>query len=146
VTTAHFRRFLDDELLAEDPDARKSIDVDAWLGEPGLRADAPDPRSPLLDQVDAQVARWRATRKSADVRTEGWSTQSWLHFLEAIAGDVDAATMADLDGRFDLTNSGNAEILCVWLRLSIQHGYAAADAALVRFLTDVGRRKFLEPL
>jgi hypothetical protein len=34
----------------------------------------------------------------------------------------------------------------VWLRLGIQHGYAAGDAALRRFLTDVGRRKFLEPL
>jgi len=146
VTTAEFRRFLEAELLAQDADARKAIDVDAWLAEPGLRADTPDPRSPLLDQVDAQVARWRAGRTAADVRTEGWSTQSWLHFLEAIAGNLDAASMADLDRRFDLTNSGNSEILCTWLRLSIQHGYSAADPALVRFLTDVGRRKFLEPL
>jgi hypothetical protein len=34
----------------------------------------------------------------------------------------------------------------VWLRLSIQHEYLPAEAALRRFLTDVGRRKFLEPL
>ncbi len=146
VTTAEFRRFLEAELLAQDPDARRAIDVDAWLDEPGLRADTPDPRSPLLAQVDGQVTRWQASRSAADVNTQGWSTQSWLHFLEAIAGDLDAARMADFDQRFDLTHSGNAEILCVWLRLSIQHGYAAADPALVQFLTDVGRRKFLEPL
>jgi hypothetical protein len=80
------------------------------------------------------------------LNTDAWSTQEWLHFLEAVAPDLDAASMTKLDQRFHLTESGNAEILCVWLRLSIQHGYAAADAALRRFLTDVGRRKFLEPL
>ncbi|MBL8860382.1 MAG: M1 family metallopeptidase [Planctomycetes bacterium] len=143
VTSADFRRFLEIELLAG---GGLEVDVEEWLTGEGLPADAPDPRSRLLTAVDEAAARWRQERSTGSLRTEAWSTQEWLHFLEAIADSADAASMADLDRRFRLTSSGNAEILCVWLRMSIQHGYAAADAAVERFLTDVGRRKFLEPL
>ena len=40
----------------------------------------------------------------------------------------------------------NSEILCQWLELSIRSGYPVADASLEKFLTSVGRRKFLKPL
>jgi len=146
VTTADFRAFLEKELLAAVPGAAGKIDVDSWLGDPGMPADAPEPRSKLLAAVDAQADLWRANRSAEALQTRTWSTQEWLHFLEAVAPDLDAATMADMDRRFRLTEAGNAEILCVWLRLGVQHGYAPAGSALQRFLTDVGRRKFLEPL
>ncbi len=142
VTTAEFRRFLDAGL----PEVAKKVDLDHWLNDPGMPADAPDPRSPLLAAVDEQAAEFRESKNVGELRTDAWSTQEWLHFLEAIAPDVKTADMAALDRRFHLTESGNAEILCVWLRLSIQHEYTAAEDALRRFLTDVGRRKFLEPL
>ena len=142
VTTAEFRR----SLAADLPEVAGRVDIDRWLTEPGLPPDAPDPRSPLLAAVDSQAARWRADRSADSLQTAQWSTQEWLHFLEGIAPDLDAASMARLDQRFRLTEAGNAEILCLWLRLGIQHGYAAGDAALRRFLTEVGRRKFLEPL
>lgn len=146
VTTAEFRRVVEAQLLPPGSQARGRVDIDRWLYDTGMPPDAPDPRSPLLGAVDEQAARWRSTRDVSVLRTERWSTHEWLHFLEAVAPDLDARAMTDLDRRFRLTEAGNAEILCVWLRLSIQHGYAAGDAALGRFLTDVGRRKFLEPL
>jgi hypothetical protein len=142
VTTAEFRRFLDSRL----PEVAKQVDLDAWLNDPGMPQDAPDPRSPLLAAVDRQADAFRKSGKVADLRTDAWSTQEWLHFLEAVGLHLSFNSMAELDRRFHLTESGNAEILCVWLRLSIQHEYLPAEAALRRFLTDVGRRKFLEPL
>jgi hypothetical protein len=54
--------------------------------------------------------------------------------------------MQDLDQRFKFTESGNSEILCQWLELSIRSNYTVADPALEKFLTSVGRRKFLRPL
>ena len=54
--------------------------------------------------------------------------------------------MAALDEAFGYTRRGNSEVLCQWLELAIQHGYAPADARLEEFLRDVGRRKFLKPL
>ncbi len=142
VTTAEFRRFLEAGL----PEVAQKVELDHWLNDPGLPDDAPNPRSPLLAAVDSQAAAFRASKDPGVLRTDAWSTQEWQHFLEAVAPDLDAASMTNLDRRFHLTESGNAEILCVWLRLSIQHEYAAAEGALRRFLTDVGRRKFLEPL
>jgi len=146
VTTAQFRAFLQRELFTVDREAARKIDVERWLTEPGLLPETPNPVSPLLGAVDEQVARWRDARSSDVLTTAQWSTQEWLHFLGAIAGDLDRAGMADLDRRFALTTSGNAEILCVWLRLSIQHEYEAANGALRQFLTNIGRRKFLTPL
>jgi hypothetical protein len=54
--------------------------------------------------------------------------------------------MADLDAAFKLTESGNSEILSAWLMLAIPNRYEPAYPALERFLTSMGRRKFLKPL
>ena len=51
-----------------------------------------------------------------------------------------------LDEAFAFTRSGNSEILCQWLELSIRCGYAPANEPLEEFLRTVGRRKFLKPL
>ena len=111
-----------------------------------MPADAPRPTTQALARVDREIAAWKASHDPAKLDTGGFVTQQWLHFLEGIADDLDAAGMAKLDAAFAFTKTGNAEILGVWLRLAIQHGYAAADARLEDFLMNVGRRKFLEPL
>ncbi|MBL8857143.1 MAG: M1 family metallopeptidase [Planctomycetes bacterium] len=146
VTTADFMAFLERELLASDPVKARQIDLDVWLNHPGLPADCPDPRSPLLALVDRQVALFVETKDPARLDTRGWVTQQWLHFLEGVGGSIDADQMARLDGTFHLTGSGNSEVLCVWLRLAVQCSYSPADAALESFLMRVGRRKFLQPL
>jgi hypothetical protein len=146
VTTADFLAFLDRELLARDRVAARLIDLNEWLGAPGLPADCPDPRSPLLAAVDREIAAFQKTKDPRRLETGGWVTQQWLHFLEGIATGIDVEQMERLDGAFHLTGSTNSEILCVWLRLAVQCGYEPADAALESFLMRVGRRKFLEPL
>ena len=54
--------------------------------------------------------------------------------------------MEQLDKQFHFTDCGNSEILCQWLELCIRSNYTAADISLEKFLTSVGRRKFLKPL
>jgi hypothetical protein len=59
-----------------------------------------------------------------------------------------------LDDAFGFTKSGNSEIAVAWYELAIRHKPADGNAAyattimpdIERFLTDVGRRKFLLPL
>jgi len=143
VTTEDFRRFLQQELLDKTPLA---LDLQAWLESPGLPADAPRPKTEALARVEREIASWKSQRDAAAILAEAWVTQQWLHFLEGIAEGLDAQSMAALDARFGFTRTGNCEILDVWLRLSIQCGYHAADARLEEFLMEVGRRKYLEPL
>ena len=54
--------------------------------------------------------------------------------------------MAALDEAFRFTQSGNSEIQTEWFLRAIESGYEPAYPALERFLTTVGRRKFLKPL
>ena len=143
VTTADFRAFLQHELLEPQP---RVLDLDLWLEQPGLPADAPRPHTDSLARVDAQIEQWQRTKDAAAIQSAGWVTQQWLHFLEGIAAGLDANAMQALDARFAFTKTGNCEVLDPWLRLSIQCGYHAADARLEEFLMEVGRRKYLEPL
>jgi hypothetical protein len=54
--------------------------------------------------------------------------------------------MAELDAAFKFSESGNAEILHAWLLRVIARQYKPAYPALEKFLTSMGRRKFLKPL
>ena len=54
--------------------------------------------------------------------------------------------LAALDNAFHFTSSGNAEILAVWFEQAIRSDYREAYPALEKFLTGMGRRKFLKPL
>lgn len=146
ITTSRFIAFLQGELFAQDRELAAQIDLHRWIEEPGLPSDAPRPTSKALADVDVQIDRWSEGTAPAALDTREWVTQQWIHFLEGIAGALDSGAMARLDEAFRFTESGNAEVLTVWLRLAIAHGYAAADVRLEDFLMTVGRRKFLEPL
>ena len=146
ITTGEFEAYLRANLLATDPTRAARIDIDEWLYQPGLPADAPQPTSSELARVDTALGRLWLAVGPEDLDTEGWVTQQWLHFLEGLPADLSVAQMAELDNAFGFTASGNNEILAVWLRLSIANGYSAADERLEEFLMTVGRRKFLQPL
>jgi hypothetical protein len=45
-----------------------------------------------------------------------------------------------------LREEGNAEVVFAWLQIAVQHQYQAAVPTLERFLTTMGRRKFVLPL
>jgi aminopeptidase N len=146
VTTEQFLRFLDRELIAEDRARFAPLNIGEWLTQSGLPADAPRPSTDALTRVDRELTKWRLSRQVEGIDTTGWVTQQWQHFLEGLESDLDASAMVKLDARFALTQTGNSEVLVIWLRLAIRHGYKPADARLQDFLMTVGRRKFLEPL
>ena len=147
ITTPQFEDYLDTELLSKHPDARDAIPVREWLESPGLPANRHEPVSAALEVAEESAREWSTGTVSADQLDTGeWTTHHWLRFLRSMPADLGAERMIELDATFDFTNTGNAEILCEWLTLSVRHGYEQAEDALAAFLTSVGRRKFLEPL
>ncbi len=142
IRTADFEAYLGEHL----PAAVAAIDLQQWLHEPGLPDDAPRTESAALQVVDDARAQWLAGTPAAQLGTSGWITHQWLHFLEGMPADLGSERMTALDDAFGFSSSGNSEILCVWLRLAIQHGYLAAGPRLEEFLMTVGRRKYLSPL
>ncbi|MEW4566398.1 M1 family metallopeptidase [Tautonia sp. JC769] len=146
ITAEQFEDYVMKELVADDPEAAEQVDLRAWLDAPGLPP-IREPKSDRLAAVDRQVQSWVDGEIEADeLQAEDWSTQEWLHFLGALPRDLAVDRVAELDRALMLTQRENAEIACQWLELAIRTGYGEADARLDRFLTTIGRRKFLMPL
>ena len=147
ITTEDFLAYLKKNLLDRYPQLAARVPVEEWIYKAGLPASAPQPRADAFSRVEREAARWMKNEIQLNaLPTSKWSTQEWLHFLKSLPEDLGAERMAQLDRQFQLTRSGNSEIIFQWLLMSIRNRYEAATPRLEEFLTSVGRRKFLEPL
>ena len=135
VTTAQSLAYLRSELFAKFPDKAKVIDLDQWVTQPGLPESAPPAHSARLEQI-----------RQGDGPAKTWNTQEWLEFLQTMPQPISAETMSALDAHWNLTNSGNYEILAEWLEISIRTQYAPAMKRLRAFLHEVGRTRMLRQL
>jgi aminopeptidase N len=144
ITTADFEAYLKQKLF---PEQVVPLDLNEWIHKPGLPADAPRPTSDRFTEIERLAAGWaRGSMAASSVATKGWTTLEWLHFLRTLPEDLPSDRLAELDAALELTDSGNAEILCQWLEMAVRAGYHRADGRLAEFLGSVGRRKFLMPL
>jgi aminopeptidase N len=150
ATTEDFVRFLDERLLgagASPAAAATSHDeVRAWVYGPGIPPGAALAESGLLRAVDAALQRFAGGAPASALPTAEWSSHQWVHFVRNLPADLPLERLGELDAAFRLSDSGNSEILFAWLMQAIEHGYDPAYPALERFLTTMGRRKFLKPL
>ena len=147
ITTAQFLADLREHLLKSDPQLEERLKVQEWLYQPGLPTNAPVPTSDVLVKVDQDVTAFASGAAAASIQNAAdWSTQEWQHFLVTLPDKLTAPQLADLDRAFRLSERRNAEVLFAWLRVTIRNHYEPAMPALERFLTSVGRRKFLKPL
>jgi hypothetical protein len=104
------------------------------------------PQSSAFAAVEAQARAFTSGTPAARLTTQRWTTQEWLHFLSSLPEELTPAQLADLDRSFRLSEQGNSEVLFAWLRMAVQNRYEPAVPALERFLTSMGRRKFVRPL
>jgi leukotriene-A4 hydrolase len=151
ITTETFKEYLYKNLLenanSEMPSYISRNDVDEWIEQAGLPANAPSPKSDAFEKVKDRVTRFFDGRLYLELaKLKPWTTQEWLHFLKSMPEDLSAENMKKLDGLFNFTKSGNSEISFQWLMMSIKNNYKPADARLEEFLTTIGRRKFVRPL
>ncbi len=147
VTSDDFRAFLDDRLVAANPNAVSVAEIDEWLDGAGLPATTPAPKSAAFERVDQVRKAWLddVTPASA-IGANAWTTQEWLHFIKGLPEEASADRLKELDLAFDLTASRNAEIAFAWQMKAISAGYAPAMPAVESFLTRIGRGKFIYPL
>jgi aminopeptidase N len=146
VDTMTFLSYLRAKLLASHPGLEERLQIDAWMRSSRLPESSPRPRSPAFAQVESQVRRWTDGSAARSLDTHGWTTHHWLHFLRRLPRPLPHERLRELDAGFDLSAQGNAEVLCEWLLLTVASAYQDAGEALERFLTSVGRRRFLKAL
>lgn len=143
MTTDSFLAYLQDELLTP---TNVVVDLKSWVDGPGLPADALVPTYEGFTLVEQQLDAWLKGGGTKALNTAQWNTFQWIHFLRHLPADITTERLAELDDAFHLSESGNAEVLAAWLEQCVRHDHDPAFPALDRFLTNVGRRKFLMPL
>ncbi|MBW8874758.1 MAG: M1 family metallopeptidase [Acidobacteria bacterium] len=146
MDSARFVQYLKQNLLGGDEAQAQNLQIDAWVFSPGLPSNAPEPHSEAFVPVDQAVKSFAGGAPAAQISTSAWTTHHWVHFLQTLPTPLDRAKMADLDATFHFSDSGNAEILSTWLLKVVQSRYDPAYPTLERFLTTVGRRKYLKPI
>ena len=147
VSTPQFVDFLRRELIERHPGSVDDDFVRRWIEGTGIPDDAVFVKSDAFARVDAVRQAWeRGATTTAALEVGRWSALEWLHFLNGLPRPQPAARLAELDARFRLTDSTNAEVAHAWFRLAIASGYTTAYAALERYLLRVGRLKLIVPL
>ncbi len=146
LSTPAFVAYLREDLVKGDRALEAALEIDRWIYGPGLPASCPAVRSEALVEAERAAKAWAGGTPARDLQTTGFTTHHWVQFLRCLPESMTNAQMADLDAAFHFTDTGNSEILEAWLLHAIANRYEPADLALERFLTGMGRRKYLKPL
>jgi leukotriene-A4 hydrolase len=146
ITTEQFVAYLQENLLSKYPGIVSREQVNAWIFNPGLPADAILPVTTQFAPVDAARSAWLAGTQPLKKTGADWNVQQWLYFLENMPATLSGAQMADLDKAYGFTKSENAEIASSWFKLVIANNYQPANAGLEDYLKTIGRTKLIKPL
>lgn len=146
MTSARFLADLRANLLRGDPALEQRLKLDQWVYQPGLPDNSVRPDPQAFAAVDAALRSFNAGGAASAVPYAGWTTAERLRFLNGLPRTLSVARLAELDRSIALSNSANAETLFAWLKLAIDNRYEPAVPAVERFLTAMGRRKFVAPL
>jgi len=147
ITTEQFVAYLKANLLDKYPGKFSEAEVNAWLHDPGIPADAPLPSSARFAEQDKLRERFVARKLDAKgLDGRGWSTQEWQYFLDRLPPKLGTAQMQDLDAVYHLTGTHNAEVAFRWYRLAIGSDYTIAFPAMREHMIRIGRRILVVPL
>ncbi|WP_374166018.1 M1 family metallopeptidase [Arcticibacter sp. MXS-1] len=146
ITTEDFLNELDSALL-KDQSFRARVKVHDWVYEPGIPPNTPRVGSARFTMIDSILRNiTHDGGKVPGLKAKVATANEQLYLVKGLPSNLITTDMAALDQEFGFTSSGNAEIQCAWYQVAIRHQYRAAYPAVERFLTTVGRRKFLIPL
>ncbi|MEO7504520.1 MAG: M1 family metallopeptidase [Sphingomicrobium sp.] len=146
VTSAMFLADLRANLVKGDPALEKKLMLDDWVYKPGIPANAVKADPAAFAEADAATAAF-AKGGAVDTPAWGrWTTDERLRFLNTLPRKLPPARLAALDQGLGLDSTRNSEVLFAWLDLATRNRYDPAVPALERFMTSIGRGKFVKPL
>lgn len=147
ITTREFLEYYSAHLEAPHCGKVSSAEIDEWLHQPGIPADAPVARSERFDAVDKAAAAFLAgTLAAKDMPAKQWVTYEWLRFINTLPEKPTPAQMKALDKAWHLTGTGNGEIAFRWYVATVRAGYTEARPAIAAFIERIGRRKLIIPI
>ena len=146
-TTEDFIAYAEKTLLAADPGIVTREKLAEWIYQPDMPADAVYARSDAFATVDALRLQWLEGKLPADkLPGAKWTSHEWQHFLDNMPDTVTPAQLGELDRAFKLTGANDNYVAVSWYRMAIREGHTDARPAVDRFLLEVGRMRFINPL
>ncbi len=146
MNTEQALRFMDQKLFDGDTLFRNKLKVREWVYGPGLPDNFVPTNPSRFIAVDSVRNNFEKKGIVTALELKNWTTHEWLHFLRKLGRPQSLSAMTYLDQNFSLSKSQNSEIAAEWFKLSLSSNYAVAYLEMEKFLSKVGRKKFLEPL
>lgn len=154
LTTETFEKYLNDHLLK--PNGVK-FNTKEWLYGKGIPANCVKIESPrflaaqtmavdFIAGKDIFKIKVKGKKRKIDLKRESLVTQEWLAFIRRLPRDTDVEKLKLLDKKINFKAWGNAEIATEWYVLGIEAGYTEIRPNMEKFLSKIGRRKFLLPI
>tara|TARA_B110000879_G_scaffold122713_1_gene162406 strand:- start:104 stop:1984 length:1881 start_codon:yes stop_codon:yes gene_type:complete len=146
MDTDNFIAYLENNLLI-DESTREAVNLSAWIDGAGLPDNCPKVYSDRIENVDKAVEAWTAgDLATSDILWDKWLYQERYRFLKSIPSSVNVDQLNELNNAFNISSTGNNEVLFAWLEQAILKNHVESYPRLETFLVNVGRRKFLTPL
>ena len=147
ITTETFLDYLESELLSTGDAPLTRAQVEPWLYEAGLPADAPVPASARLDAAAAMASDWSGGAiVTADLPVDAWSAQAVIHFINNLPADLAHDKLAELDAVHGFSETRNAEIARTWFIQVATRRYTPAYPQLEAHLNRFGRGRLIAPV
>lgn len=147
ITTQTMVDHMQEHLLDAHPGKVTTAELNAWIHQPGIPADAPVPDSPRFARIDAQRTAFLAGELPADaLEAKDWNTHEWMYFFDRMPESITLAQATALDQALKLNGTANAEIGMRWYAKAIGAGYREAWPAATAHMTRIGRQYLTLPV
>jgi len=146
MDTDNFIDYMNANLLTTE-ELKLATKTDEWIDGKGLPSNCPEVKSDRIEKVDLAVEGWsNDSISTADLDWENWLYQERYRFLTNLDENVSLEKLTELNEAYNISSTGNNEVLFAWLEQAIRKGHTDSYPRLETFLVEVGRRKFLTPL
>lgn len=163
VNTEQFKTYLNTQLLLPN---KLTFNTSEWLYQKGLPKNCIQLHSQRFEKI-TQLARKFAAGENIFKKKVSWIkikgkrrkkkmvyqlkrtdfiAQEWQVFIRQLPKKMAVEQLKLVDRELNFKNWGNAEIMEEWFVLGIRSNYKEVFPAMEKFISKVGRRKFLLPI
>ncbi|MBT2135796.1 leukotriene A4 hydrolase C-terminal domain-containing protein [Croceibacterium sp. LX-88] len=146
ATSAMIVADMREHLIAGDAQLEEQLMLDQWVYAPGLPSNVARPAASAFAEVDGAAAHYPSSHFIDPEAWAGWTTAERQRLLAKLPRKLSHDELDRLDRDLGLSHSGNSEVLFAWLELALANRYDPAVPVAEKFLSQVGRRKFVLPL
>ena len=167
ISTASFITEMENNLLLPE---KLNFDYDEWIYQNGLPKNSVIINSPRLKKMESLAKRfssgenvfepiityeWQKIKKSrkkkrikivTEIKRDDFIAQEWQTFIRGLSDDISIEKLQYLDAMFNFSTWGNSEVMADWFVLNIHQKNRLIRPAIEKFISKVGRRKYLLPI